>query len=383
MSIPKIIHQIWIGPHPAPVELMETWKKFHPDWEYKLWTDEKADWINQDKIDAMPEWNGKADIMRYEILLREGGVFLDADSECVKRLDDSFLEHDAWTCWESEIARPGLVACGYMATRPDHHLMYMCVKEISKSKLEGRAWESVGPKFFTEQIKNTKSDIHIFPSKMFIPKHFTGISSPALEDTPVYALQHWGSTVGYNNIMQSSSLKSGFGQWNDAYKNVGSLQPYGDVTTYQKGAEFLKDLNIEDWGCGMGWMRKYIPIHLYTGLDGSHTPYADKIIDLCTYTSETPGLFMRHVLEHNERHESILMNAVNSFKEKMVLIMFTPFQEETKKLATHEFTPGIFIPDFGFKKEDLTKHFKKYLVNEEDLKTNTQYGQEHIFYLSK
>jgi hypothetical protein len=35
--IPKIIHQLWIGPHPCPVEIMHTWKNKHPDYEYILW----------------------------------------------------------------------------------------------------------------------------------------------------------------------------------------------------------------------------------------------------------------------------------------------------------------------------------------------------------
>ena len=34
MSIPKIIHQLWIGPKPAPINLMNTWKEKHPDFEY-------------------------------------------------------------------------------------------------------------------------------------------------------------------------------------------------------------------------------------------------------------------------------------------------------------------------------------------------------------
>ncbi len=34
MSVPKIIHQIWIGPKQPPINLMNTWKEKHPDFEY-------------------------------------------------------------------------------------------------------------------------------------------------------------------------------------------------------------------------------------------------------------------------------------------------------------------------------------------------------------
>ena len=42
MSIPKLIHQIWVGPNPIPpksVEYMKRIKELHPDFEHRLWTD--------------------------------------------------------------------------------------------------------------------------------------------------------------------------------------------------------------------------------------------------------------------------------------------------------------------------------------------------------
>ena len=35
MSIPKIIHQLWIGPKPAPTKLMNTWKEKHEKLGYE------------------------------------------------------------------------------------------------------------------------------------------------------------------------------------------------------------------------------------------------------------------------------------------------------------------------------------------------------------
>ena len=36
VEIPKTLFQIWIGDRAAPLDWMATWKKTHPDWEYKL-----------------------------------------------------------------------------------------------------------------------------------------------------------------------------------------------------------------------------------------------------------------------------------------------------------------------------------------------------------
>lgn len=201
-KIPKIIHQIWIGPLPPPEKLMTTWKTMHPDWEYRLWTSEQG-WENQAKIDAMLEWNGKADIMRYEILEKFGGVLVDADSECVQPLDESFLEHEAFACWEHELVRFGLIATGYVGSAPGTPLMRVCIDVIKQAPLVGRAWQSVGPLFFTAMAKNFP--LHVFPSRMFIPKHQTGVDAPG--DAPIYAKQFWGSTFGYESIAEQTGVK--------------------------------------------------------------------------------------------------------------------------------------------------------------------------------
>ena len=40
-SIPKIIHQLWIGPKPAPTKLMDTWKDKNPNFTYIRWNEEE------------------------------------------------------------------------------------------------------------------------------------------------------------------------------------------------------------------------------------------------------------------------------------------------------------------------------------------------------
>ena len=71
--IPKIIHQIWIGPRPAPTKLMDTWREKHPGFEYIRWSEDEIK--NRGlplscphRINEMEEMAGKADIIRWEIL---------------------------------------------------------------------------------------------------------------------------------------------------------------------------------------------------------------------------------------------------------------------------------------------------------------------------
>jgi inositol phosphorylceramide mannosyltransferase catalytic subunit len=88
--IPKIIHQIWIGPNPEPTIWTNTFKNDYlaqyPHYEYKLWNETNIDTLFVEfpniKIiyDLEPTWNGKSDLLRYLILYYYGGIYIDADS---------------------------------------------------------------------------------------------------------------------------------------------------------------------------------------------------------------------------------------------------------------------------------------------------------------
>ena len=88
--IPRIIHQVWIGPLArAHCDFMDTFRvdflREHPEWQYKLWDKESFElrhgpMILGDIFAAEPNFASKADILRYELMLREGGVYIDADS---------------------------------------------------------------------------------------------------------------------------------------------------------------------------------------------------------------------------------------------------------------------------------------------------------------
>ena len=92
--IPKKIHQIWLGPVSIPQqyqEYAETWKKLHPDWEYKLWREsdiEFWEFSTRDLFNKASSYQEKSDILRYEILNKFGGLYVDMDYKAIKRMDD-------------------------------------------------------------------------------------------------------------------------------------------------------------------------------------------------------------------------------------------------------------------------------------------------------
>jgi len=168
------------------------------------------------------------------------------------------------------------------------------------------------------------------------------------------------------------------GLWN--YSKVVPGEKYGDDdVTYEKGMGFLGDCKlVEDWGCGTGYAKKFCK-STYRGIDGSKGPETEVVADLREYRSQADGIFMRHVLEHNHDWKKVLENAIASFKEKFVLILFTPLSPVTKQIATN----WSEIPDLSFRKEDITGPLKDFHVTEEVLRTKTQYGIEFVFYVTR
>lgn len=167
--------------------------------------------------------------------------------------------------------------------------------------------------------------------------------------------------------------------WDNLFEQrVEPLRFGHDDITYKLGAEFIGDLPVEDWGCGLGWYRKFAQ-GPYIGVDGSISMYCDKVADLREYRTSTPALFMRHVLEHNPfEWRVILDNALTSFRQRMVLVLHTPMEDLEFMVKDAE------PPDVSLGWDDLTARFLSDITwQHQQLCTATTYGVENIFYLER
>lgn len=96
MSIPKIIHQLW-KTESLPTRyqaLAASWQQQHPEWEYRLWSDEAIRaFVAVHFPDFLATFDGyadnicRADAGRYLILWHFGGLYADLDTECLKPFD--------------------------------------------------------------------------------------------------------------------------------------------------------------------------------------------------------------------------------------------------------------------------------------------------------
>ncbi|WP_424195630.1 glycosyltransferase [Ampullimonas aquatilis] len=206
--IPKTIHIIWVGDESQrPDNCIQTWIDHNPSWQVKVWgNDELANygWVNANHLRDMAEkeLNGVADLMRWEILYNEGGFVVDADSVCVRPLPDWLCENEAFACWENELARPGLIAAGYMASVALNRFIGQIILEIQNdvTVCDRPAWMSVGPQRLTQVWQACGyNNLTILPSHFFIPRHYSG--KVYTGSGPIFAHQEWGSTVrGYEEL---------------------------------------------------------------------------------------------------------------------------------------------------------------------------------------
>lgn len=90
-TIPKIFHQIWFNGE-MPIEhfyLKEHMLELHPGWEYKFWNEKNMPKIaNQEAFDKWPNMFFKSDVLRYAILEKYGGVYVDTDFLFYKNIEE-------------------------------------------------------------------------------------------------------------------------------------------------------------------------------------------------------------------------------------------------------------------------------------------------------
>jgi mannosyltransferase OCH1-like enzyme len=194
MEIPKIIHQIWVGQKPIPtksVEFIKKIKELHPDFEYRLWTDKDINpynFNNYNYILQSKSFAQKADIMRYEILYRYGGIYLDIDFEVFKKLDN-LLTHDLIVCNEDKTVDK-YMSIGFIACTKGNLQLKNCVSKVPTINFNLPVNEASGPHFFRRCIELSDS-VRVLPTKYMYPLHYKEKHKQLDIDDEIYALHHW------------------------------------------------------------------------------------------------------------------------------------------------------------------------------------------------
>lgn len=227
--IPRVIHQIWLGPERPPLGTMESCRQANPGWLYVLWTDRNLPpMFNRRAFDEFgTAYHGKADVLRYEVLCRFGGVYVDADQLCLRSFDDLVGPDDTFFAGYQNLGNPDLdeeqqgttlVANAVLGASRRNPIIEQLIRHIGDSPVDTKslAWLTVGPAALTKAIEATPSRAVVYPFHEFYPYHFLE-EIPASPDDMVKAIHYrshsvslWGTTLGtYQKCRLLPGLKSG------------------------------------------------------------------------------------------------------------------------------------------------------------------------------
>ncbi|HKP19389.1 MAG TPA: glycosyltransferase [Gaiellaceae bacterium] len=202
IEIPRIFHQIWVGPAPFPEEFacyQQTWLEHHPGWELRFWTDDNL-FEGMRRPEAYerlrPPWI-RGDILRLEVVWRFGGVHIDTDFECLRSIEPLLDGVDFFTAWMED----DRVNHAIMGAVPEHAIVGRALEEIQPSD-HFIPWdkETTGPLFFNRVVA-TFPDATIFPKE-----YFFGKSAESRE--AAYAIHHEASAWKDTDVWKAELAKA-------------------------------------------------------------------------------------------------------------------------------------------------------------------------------
>jgi len=205
LKIPKIIHQVWLG-SPLPEEykaFVQSWKDNHPDWEYILWTDEKVKefpLINQHYYDEATNYGEKSDILKWELIYRIGGVYIDTDFECIKPLDVLHYTYDFYVGIQPLDTNIVQLGAALFAAHAGHPILKHCVETIKDDRDKKQIVLKTGPLHFTKSLflvagRSNNIDVAL-PADYFYPCSYEqrGMEPEAWLKPTSFAVHHWAGS---------------------------------------------------------------------------------------------------------------------------------------------------------------------------------------------
>lgn len=177
-NIPKIIHLIWVGDNDPPpyFELyMKQWQELMPDWEVRAWRNEDITVEHfpesiLERINLCEKGAQKADIMRYFIIEKYGGIYLDSDVTPHRSFERllKIKDAEAIICHDLELTWT-YISIGFFAGIAHHplfqHACNLCYHIVINTE---DIYMQTGPRLFGEAVSRVNDNkIILLPSKFF------------------------------------------------------------------------------------------------------------------------------------------------------------------------------------------------------------------------
>lgn len=212
MSIPRILHYVWVGPHPLPeahVRFIEGWRRLMPDWRLCVWTDADIDWSVRylQQAYATRGWNRVSNYLRAWALYRHGGFYLDTDVELVRPLDPLCGEEAVLGFQHVEPSRSWVNGAVFGA-EPGHPFTARLLDAYGR-EMPGwrRMGDGHGPGLITRLLREhglcryttepqRVAGVTLGPVEWFYPCAWGERFRPERVRPETFAVHHWYGTVG-------------------------------------------------------------------------------------------------------------------------------------------------------------------------------------------
>jgi mannosyltransferase OCH1-like enzyme len=155
--IPKNVHIIWLGPKTPPTifqKCLDSIKKHLPEWNCRIWTDKDIPDLNLHNkkfYDEESNYGAKSDILRYELLYKFGGVYLDVDMVVLKPLDILHHTYEFYAGLHPSNSED-VLGNAIIGSAPGHPILKHCIESIKDHR--NRTWiiSRTGPIHFEESF---------------------------------------------------------------------------------------------------------------------------------------------------------------------------------------------------------------------------------------
>jgi mannosyltransferase OCH1-like enzyme len=169
VAIPRVFHQIWLGPDPLPqeyAEYQETWLDRHPGWELRFWTEDNLpDQLRRpEAAERLRVPAERANILRLELLWRFGGVYVDTDFACLRSIEPLIDGAELFI----SLAKPNRVNNALMGAVASHPLLDEALDRIRPREFYGHDKAATGTRFLDTLLLD-RPEVTLLAPELFYP----------------------------------------------------------------------------------------------------------------------------------------------------------------------------------------------------------------------
>jgi glycosyl transferase-like sugar-binding protein len=195
-GIPRVVHRIWLGEDEMPPELVgygETWRRHHPEWRFRVWRDRDLRRLVPAGSAARARHRTEvSDLLRFAVLRRHGGLYVDTDVECLRPLDELLEGHTVVAGYE----KPGRVGSAVLASVPGHPFFVDAARQAARTVgLGANSADATGPYLLT-LLARDYPEVTILPQDAFYPYAWDEPERRHDEFPGSYAVHHWAGLDG-------------------------------------------------------------------------------------------------------------------------------------------------------------------------------------------